>query len=140
MQQDLFEKADLRVKEIAESVKSGKKDFFEKYSWLRTRIYPGLWYKLGYWAIPEYDNKFWVTDKCSGCKICREVCPVSNISIGEDLKPIWHNNCEQCMACIQWCPDVAIEIGSKSKEVPRYQNPNVRVKDIINQKKGGKNC
>ncbi|EKQ53564.1 MULTISPECIES: EFR1 family ferrodoxin [unclassified Clostridium] len=75
------------------------------------------------------DKKFNVNDKCTNCKICKNICPVKNIEIVED-KPLWKNNCEQCMACIQWCPTQAINYSNKTQNRKRYTHPKVKVSDL----------
>ena len=44
------------------------------------------------------------------------------------------NECERCVACISWCPEKAIDFARKTKGRRRYNNPNVKLKDIINKK------
>jgi ferredoxin len=133
-QLEMFRKSDERLPVIAQAVMRCDTHKESRPSWFKTRIYPGLWYGLGYKYIPLSDKKFWLNDKCSACKICANVCPVGNIKLVND-KPTWRNRCEQCMACVQWCKDEAIEMGKKSKGVKRYHNPNVKRKQIIAQKK-----
>lgn len=133
-QVEMFEKADARLDEIVRVVQASGSHREKLASWFKTRVYPGLWYALGYWAIPKSDSSFWVNDKCTGCRVCERVCPVENITL-TDGRPSWHNRCEQCMACIQWCKETAIEIGKKSQGVERYTNPRITRKQIIGQKK-----
>lgn len=79
------------------------------------------------------DKLFNVSDKCTNCKICKNICPVNNIEFVED-KPLWKNNCEQCMACIQWCPAKAINYSDKTQNRKRYTHPEVKVKDLMRNK------
>jgi len=65
------------------------------------------------------DKAFHSTDRCTGCGLCTELCPLGNIAI-EDGRPRWHGNCMQCMACIQNCPAAAIEYGDKTRGRERY--------------------
>jgi len=65
------------------------------------------------------DKKFRVTDKCTGCGLCAELCPLVNISI-EDSKPKWNGNCTHCVACISACPENAIEYGKATEKRRRY--------------------
>lgn len=79
----------------------------------------------------QRDNKFWITDKCNGCRLCERVCPVNNIEFKAD-KPTWKHNCEQCTACIQYCPTESIQWGEKTVKRKRYRNPNIRTKEMTN--------
>ncbi|MFV0424113.1 MAG: EFR1 family ferrodoxin [Bacilli bacterium] len=79
-------------------------------------------------AIKMQDNKFYVTDKCTLCKTCEKICPVSNISVVNKVE--FKNNCEQCMGCIHACPHVAIH-HKDEKSAERYINSNILIQDII---------
>jgi ferredoxin/flavodoxin len=82
--------------------------------------------------IKSSDRSYTVTDNCSGCGICMEVCPVNNIKI-RNKKPVWNNNCETCLACYNWCPEKAIQGGISNKGY-YYRNPFVTFADMKMQK------
>ncbi|MDX9801677.1 MAG: EFR1 family ferrodoxin [Spirochaetia bacterium] len=71
---------------------------------------------------PGFDKKFIVSDKCTGCGICRDVCSVSNIKI-EDKRAVFSGNCILCMACINWCPEKAINYKKVTINRTRYHYP-----------------
>lgn len=80
--------------------------------------------------IPQWDEKFRSTERCTSCGLCARVCPVENIKI-EGTDPIWQNHCERCMACIQWCPTEAIEYASVTVGRKRYHYPDMAAEEII---------
>lgn len=99
-----------------------------------------------YHRLPSVENspmsvlsnmrKIIADDKCIGCGICQQVCPMNNIQIC-DHKAIINDNCQTCLACFHWCPVEAISM-SKEKEIARrkkYHHPDVKLADIINEMK-----
>lgn len=96
----------------------------------RSYIHPGIFYKIGHRFLNFMDKDFSADDSCDGCGVCEKVCPVDNISI-TDGHPEWHSRCQQCYACLQWCPQEAIQYRNKTVGVPRYRNPHVTLKEIV---------
>ncbi|MBQ9044374.1 MAG: EFR1 family ferrodoxin [Oscillospiraceae bacterium] len=76
----------------------------------------------GFFAFWVKDRAFRVSDACVGCGVCRDVCPMRNITLVSD-RPRWNGTCTHCMACITRCPKQAIEYGRISRGKPRYQCP-----------------
>jgi ferredoxin/flavodoxin len=83
--------------------------------------------------IYQLDKSYYTNEKCNGCGICSQVCPVNNIQIG-DNKPVWLNHCETCLACYHWCPNKAIHGGITPPKDYYYQHPDIKVSDIMKQK------
>jgi len=74
-------------------------------------------------------------DKCTGCGICLEVCPMENITLREG-KAVIGDNCSTCLSCFHWCPNEAIWM-SKQENIARrakYRHPEVKLSDILAQK------
>lgn len=67
-------------------------------------------------------KKFRVNERCIGCGLCAQGCPLNNIAV-TDGKPLWGNHCTHCMACICRCPEEAIEYGKTSVGKRRYVCP-----------------
>ncbi|MDC7241430.1 MAG: EFR1 family ferrodoxin [Spirochaetales bacterium] len=71
-----------------------------------------------------------VSEACSSCGICVNVCPVNNIELSEG-RPVFGEHCEQCMACIQWCPEKAINYKNMTENRKQYRNPSIVVTDLF---------
>ncbi len=82
-------------------------------------------------AVSLVDHSYYVDDRCDGCGVCMEVCPVDNIEIIAD-KPVWLHHCESCLACFVWCPHQAIYGGILGGKTERYHHPDVKLRDMIN--------
>ena len=86
-------------------------------------------------------------DKCTGCKTCARVCPMSNISLLENTdrsqvdlrvqntdKPVAHigENCTICLGCVHACPQQAISVnGREALKERQYRHPDIKLKDLI---------
>jgi len=84
--------------------------------------------------VCENDKYFFADDNCNTCGICEKICPVDNIIIAEG-KPQWLHKCQHCFACINLCPEESIQYREETIDRKRYCNPEITVKDLINQKK-----
>ena len=71
-------------------------------------------------------SKFYVTEDCISCGICKKVCTTNNIYI-DNKKPIWGKECSQCLACINYCPKGAIQYGKGTLKKGRYTNPYYKI-------------
>lgn len=56
--------------------------------------------------------------RCTGCGICRDLCPEKNISMENDTARIG-DRCESCQRCCGFCPEEAISVPGKPAE--RYR-------------------
>ena len=129
--QTKFEEEKVKVQQIVDIIKEKKNYGYKKSKMLIDRVIVPIFYKKMS-SVHSMDKLFLVKDNCTGCGVCEKVCAVKNIEI-KNGKPSWKNNCEQCMACIQYCPNESIEYGEKTIGRKRYKNPNISLKEIINE-------
>jgi ferredoxin/flavodoxin len=79
--------------------------------------------------LPRMDTSFGLTESCSGCGTCVQVCPVENIRMSAD-RPVWQHRCEFCLACFHWCPREAITSTALTSPV-KYHHPEVTLNDML---------
>lgn len=93
----------------------------------------------------EYDKGFYTTDACTGCEICRKVCPCQNITFSAG-RPVWNHSCEGCNACVAYCPTKALRFQTPEAHIrlnnfitrrlglpetrTRYHNPHITASDL----------
>ena len=114
-----LENAPSGVSAIIEAIETGKPEsgLYKEGSaaWFKTKVI-----NFGYM---QDGRAFHATGDCNGCGLCTEICPESNIRLGEDGRPVWGRECVQCLACIHRCPRRAIEYGKITENKGRYKNP-----------------
>jgi len=135
-QQRLFNKAQEKVKAIAETILRGDRKKVDRGPLWQNIVFSWI-YKMSFRSVRKMDKKFWVDDRCNSCGICLSVCPTSNIEMTNE-KPSWLHRCEQCLACLQWCPQESIQYGKKTVKYPRYHHPEVILEDLLQQAKANK--
>jgi ferredoxin len=84
--------------------------------------------------VSAMDKDYSVNDNCTGCGICKEVCPVKNIEIINN-RPQFSHHCENCIACIQFCPQRAINYKNATQNRGRYTNPAISYKELSERNK-----
>jgi ferredoxin len=47
-------------------------------------------------------------EKCAGCGVCEDVCPVEAIRVNDGVARIDQYRCNECEACVEACPNEAI--------------------------------
>jgi ferredoxin/flavodoxin len=102
-------------------------------SLLRCFVYPPFFKN-----VHGMDKEFTVSDACTSCGTCAQVCPVGNIVMEND-RPAWQHRCELCCACLHFCPVEAIQLnmmqGTKGRG--RYRHPDVTLADMKTQRGEG---
>ena len=48
------------------------------------------------------------SEKCAGCGVCEDVCPVEAVRVSDGLARIDQHRCNECQACVEACPNNAI--------------------------------
>jgi ferredoxin/flavodoxin len=84
--------------------------------------------------LPTMYKDYTVNNNCTGCSICKEVCPVKNIEIINN-RPQFNHGCENCLACIQFCPQKAINYKTATQNRGRYTNPEISYKELSTMNK-----
>ncbi|MDR0287193.1 MAG: EFR1 family ferrodoxin [Clostridiales bacterium] len=84
--------------------------------------------------VSTMDKDYGVDNNCTGCGICKEVCPVKNIEIVNN-RPQFNHHCENCIACLQYCPQRAINYKNVTQNRGRYTNPEISYKELSERNK-----
>ncbi len=77
------------------------------------------------------DLHFRISDSCTQCGICTQVCPKTNIQQNKQGRPIFSQSCELCMGCVNACPVAAIDWKNKTAGKNRYRHSQVSLKNLI---------
>ncbi len=65
------------------------------------------------WKTKRYTDKLKISlRKCTGCGLCKSLCPMGNISI-ENGTAVSGDKCTMCYRCISRCPEQAITLLGK---------------------------
>jgi ferredoxin len=100
---------------------NGKKEF---------KPFTEMIYRILIGFAPGMDRNYHVSADCTGCGICRKVCPVDNIDLDDNHRPYFKHHCEQCVACIQYCPQRAINYKNRTQNRRRYTNPSITYMEL----------
>jgi ferredoxin len=118
--------ADKKLEKVVEAIDEGDKQ-------IPSSLFAGLVHALMYprfaAGVHERDRAFTVSDACTSCGTCKDICPSANIEL-VDGRPVWKHRCELCCGCIHLCPTQAIQAGKKTVGRPRYHHPEVSVADL----------
>lgn len=90
---------------------------------------------------PEMNNgeSIIMTDRCVGCTICEQVCPIGNITIEHGKARRINQVCDFCLACVHHCPFQSIDLVIDKNPEARYRHPNITLKDIVQSNYQGGN-
>ena len=65
-------------------------------------------------------------EKCAGCGVCEDVCPVEAVRVSDGVARIDQDGCNECEACVEACPNEAILVviePAKEKALSLYEKP-----------------
>ena len=124
-----FKKAEDKITRISEIIRQRQSHKIEGNNALVNWLLGGI-YKVSIPHFPTMDKSFNVTEACTHCGICEQICPTNDIQL-VDGKPVWGGNCEQCLSCIQWCPTEAIQFKTWTKNRKRYHHPDITITDMM---------
>ncbi len=84
-------------------------------------------------AFPSMNNGslLKIGDKCTGCGVCKDVCPMGNVTILNAKAIRINKTCEFCLACIHHCPSNAISLKTEKNSSARYINEHILLDEII---------
>lgn len=128
-QKRCFAAAKTKAEQIAAAVRERRYGRIED-SFLPMRMVSPVFRCIGKKHMPRADQKFKVSDHCTSCGVCEQVCPMQNLKL-EEGRPTWLGQCQECMACLQWCPVEAIEVGWMTKGRRRYRHPAFTAEDFM---------
>ena len=109
---ELVTKAEEKIHKAVYSIKSGKppQDGMGIFSHLAGLLGQRLYFG---WKTKKYTNRLKINPhKCIGCGLCKNLCPMSNITI-KNGHVISSNKCTMCYRCISRCPEQAITLLGK---------------------------
>lgn len=66
---------------------------------------------------------FSVSERCTGCGLCQDICPVGAIELVNGLPKWVLDKCDQCFGCIHRCPSNAIDFKGSAVGKGQYVNP-----------------
>ncbi|HAK59236.1 MAG TPA: ferredoxin [Nitrospiraceae bacterium] len=61
--------------------------------------------------------EYWISDRCTGCGTCQDVCPTEAIQL-EDGRAVITMDCIDCGSCIRFCPEGAIRMSVPATVAP----------------------
>lgn len=82
-------------------------------------------YVLGYFfkRFLMSSHRFRTTDSCVSCGRCAQVCPLRNVQMKPNEKPVWSDRCAMCLSCYHHCPKHAVEYGHRTMTKGQYLFP-----------------
>lgn len=88
---------------------------------------------------PEMNNgeSIVMSERCVGCKICEQVCPLGNIKVENGRAKRLSPTCDFCLACVHNCPFKSIDLVIDKNPDARYRHLEITLKDIVKSNNQG---
>lgn len=109
----IVKSADCRLEVVATEFKSGRypQEGLAFIDHLKGLFGQRLWF---YAKTAGYTDKLKVSDECISCGLCVQNCPMKNLTMSANGKPIQKGKCTMCYRCISHCPKQAITLLGKN--------------------------
>jgi Fe-S-cluster-containing hydrogenase component 2 len=65
-------------------------------------------------------------EKCAGCGVCEDVCPIEAVRVSDGVARIDQDRCNECEACVEACPNEAILMviePAEEKAISLHEQP-----------------
>lgn len=119
--------APARIAEIADAIRDRRKGY-DVVTGGMPRLKTSLIYPL-FLKFGINPSKFKTTDTCSGCGQCAAACPMNNITMSGDRRPLWGRECVSCLRCYHVCARHAVQYGQITRHKGQYYLHKNELKD-----------
>lgn len=81
-------------------------------------------------------ESLFISDKCSGCGLCVQVCPIGNLEVRDGKVVRKEKTCDFCLACVHACPSKGVQLQFADKNPDaRYRHEKITLQEIIKSNK-----
>lgn len=109
----IVKSADSRLETVAVEIRSGHcpQEGLNFLDHIKGLFGQRLWF---YIKTCKYTNKVKISNECIRCGLCVHNCPMKNLEMSNNGKPIQKGKCTMCYRCISHCPKQAITLLGKN--------------------------
>jgi ferredoxin len=120
----------IKINIMVRAIKEGRAGLLPGSSLLFDALSP-LLYRGFCRRVGATGRRFRLAATCTRCGLCARLCPVDNITLGDDGRPRWGDACEACLACYAWCPARAIRFGWWGRLLPAEPPAGLTAQDLL---------